>query len=81
MMETTDGFRIAERDLELRGPGELLGLRQSGFLNFRVADAARDQALLPAAQQAADLMLRAHRDRVEPLIRRWLGGRQDYGGV
>jgi ATP-dependent DNA helicase RecG len=46
-----------------------------------VADPARDQSLLPAAQQAADLMLRAHRDRVEPLIRRWLGRREDYGGV
>jgi ATP-dependent DNA helicase RecG len=46
-----------------------------------VADPARDQSLLPAAQQAADLMLRAHRDRVEPLIRRWLGRREDCGGV
>jgi ATP-dependent DNA helicase RecG len=77
----TSGFVIAQKDLEMRGPGEVLGTRQTGDLNFRVADPARDQSLLPAAQQAADLMLRAHRDRVEPLIRRWLGRREDYGGV
>jgi ATP-dependent DNA helicase RecG len=77
----TSGFVIAQKDLEMRGPGEVLGTRQTGDLNFRVADPARDQSLLPAAQQTADLMLRAHRDRVEPLIQRWLGRREDYGGV
>jgi len=77
----TSGFVIAQRDLEMRGPGEVLGTRQTGDLDFRVADPARDQSLLPAAQQAADLMLRDHRDLVEPLIRRWLGLREDYGGV
>jgi ATP-dependent DNA helicase RecG len=77
----TSGFVIAQKDLEMRGPGEVLGTRQTGDLSFRVADPARDQALLPAAQQAADLMLREHCDDVEPLIRRWLGRREDYGGV
>jgi ATP-dependent DNA helicase RecG len=57
MKETTDGFRIAERDLELRGPGELLGIRQSGFLAFRVADLARDAGLLGEAREAARRVL------------------------
>ncbi len=57
MMETTDGFRIAERDLELRGPGELLGLRQSGYLDFRVADLVRHSALLLEARDDARRVL------------------------
>ena len=57
MMETTDGFRIAERDLELRGPGELLGVRQSGFLNFRVADLLRHGELLLEARDDAKRIL------------------------
>jgi ATP-dependent DNA helicase RecG len=77
----SSGFVIAQKDLEMRGPGEVLGTRQTGDLAFRVADPARDQSLLPAAQRAADLMLRGHPDLVEPLIRRWLGRREDYGRV
>ncbi len=77
----SSGFVIAQKDLEMRGPGEVLGTRQTGDLDFRVADPARDQSLLPAAQQTADLMLRDHRDAVEPLIRRWLRQKADYGGV
>ena len=77
----SSGFVIAQKDLEMRGPGEVLGTRQTGDLAFRVADPARDQSLLPAAQRAADLMLRDHPDLVEPLIRRWLGRREDYGRV
>ena len=77
----SSGFVIAQKDLEMRGPGEVLGTRQTGDLAFRVADPARDQSLLPAAQQAADLMLRDYPELVEPLIRRWLGRREDYGRV
>jgi ATP-dependent DNA helicase RecG len=77
----SSGFVIAQKDLEMRGPGEVLGTRQTGDLAFRVADPARDQSLLPAAQRAADLMLRGHPDLVGPLIRRWLGRREDYGRV
>ncbi|HSQ08885.1 MAG TPA: ATP-dependent DNA helicase RecG, partial [Chromatiaceae bacterium] len=77
----SSGFDIAQKDLEMRGPGEVLGTRQTGDLAFRVADPARDQSLLPAAQQAADLMLRDYPELVEPLIRRWLGRREDYGRV
>ena len=77
----SSGFVIAQKDLEMRGPGEVLGTRQTGDLAFRVADPARDQSLLPAAQRAADLMLRDYPELVEPLIRRWLGRREDYGRV
>ena len=58
MKETTDGFRIAERDMQLRGPGELLGVRQSGFLSFRVADLLVHGALLIAARDDAKRILR-----------------------
>jgi hypothetical protein len=54
---------------------------QAGDLAFRVADPARDQSLLPAAQQAADLLLRDYPELVEPLVRRWLGRREDYRRV
>jgi ATP-dependent DNA helicase RecG len=77
----SSGFVIAQKDLEMRGPGEVLGTRQTGDLAFRVANPARDQSLLPAAQQAADLLLRDYPELVEPLIRRWLGAREDYGRV
>ena len=73
MRETTDGFRIAEKDLELRGPGELLGTRQTGLAGFRIADPVRDSALLPQVQSAADALL-AHVPQVaDRLIARWIG--------
>jgi ATP-dependent DNA helicase RecG len=79
--ETNDGFAIAARDLELRGPGEVLGTRQTGLLSLRIADLVRDQAMLPAVQRCASKMLRLHRDRVDPLIERWVGGAVDYAEV
>jgi ATP-dependent DNA helicase RecG len=81
LRETTDGFRIAYKDYKMRGPGEVLGTRQTGEIQFRIADPGRDERLLAAAQQAADLILDRHPDHAEPLIARWLGGRPDYGGV
>src|SRR5690606_4189339 len=57
MRATNDGFEISRRDLELRGPGELLGTRQTGLMQMRVADLVRDADLLPKVQQAAELML------------------------
>lgn len=78
---TTNGFEIAERDLALRGAGEVLGTRQTGAVQFRVADPLRDQSLVAAAQEAADLVLALHPDWVRPLIRRWLGAREVYGQV
>ncbi|WP_295430872.1 ATP-dependent DNA helicase RecG [uncultured Thiodictyon sp.] len=78
---TLDGFRIAEEDLKMRGAGEVLGTRQTGTLEFRVADPLRDQHLTGAAQRAADLILARHPDLVEPLIQRWLGRREAFGVV
>jgi ATP-dependent DNA helicase RecG len=73
LRETNDGFAIAEKDLEIRGAGEVLGTRQTGMVTFRIADLSRDAGLLPAVQMAADALLGAHPAHAEPLIRRWLG--------
>jgi len=78
---TNDGFEVARRDLELRGPGELLGTRQAGLMQLKVADLMRDADLLPGVQSAADVMMRAHADNIAPLERRWIGGSTRYGKV
>ncbi len=78
---TNDGFEIARKDLELRGPGEVLGTRQAGLLQLHIADLARDQHLLPEIEQTAALLLNNHPDHVPPLIRRWLGEGAQYGEV
>lgn len=75
---SNDGFVIAEQDMRLRGPGEVLGTRQTGLMQMRIADLVRDADLLPAVQQAAERMLSRHPAHVEPLIRRWLGDRLRY---
>lgn len=77
----SNGFRIAEVDLKLRGAGEVLGTRQAGMAQWRLADPLREDALIPAAQQAADRLLARWPERVQPLIERWLGRREDYGRV
>ncbi len=79
--ETNDGFVIARRDLELRGPGELLGTRQTGLAEMRVADLMRDSDLLPAVQAAAEVLLRDNPDAVQGLTRRWVGGGERYGRI
>ncbi|MCR4302503.1 MAG: ATP-dependent DNA helicase RecG [Sulfuricaulis sp.] len=81
MRETSDGFEIARRDLEMRGPGELLGTRQAGMPLFHIADLLRDRALLPRVQSVAELVLQEYPDRVEPIVRRWLGSAEEYGRV
>jgi len=81
LRETNDGFEIARRDLEMRGPGELLGTRQTGLAAFHIADIVRDHRLLPRVQQTAAHLHERHPERVEPIIRRWLGRREDYGAV
>jgi len=78
MRETTDGFLISQKDLELRGPGEILGTRQTGEMQFRVADLLRDQYLLEEAREAADWLLRQAPEKVRPLIDRWLGADTRY---
>ncbi|EKT4465340.1 ATP-dependent DNA helicase RecG [Pseudomonas putida] len=81
MRETNDGFVIAEKDLELRGPGEMLGTRQTGLLQFKVADLMRDADLLPAVRDAAQALLARWPDHVSPLLDRWLRHGQQYGQV
>jgi len=81
LRETTDGFKIAERDLELRGPGEILGTRQTGELAFRVTNLLRDKDMLPAVQQAANVIIRDHPELILPLMLRWLRGVLQYGQV
>jgi ATP-dependent DNA helicase RecG len=81
LRETTDGFAIAERDLALRGPGEVLGTRQTGEMGFRIADLLRDQPMVPQVQRAADLVLARYPERVDPLIRRWVGEKSRYASV
>jgi ATP-dependent DNA helicase RecG len=81
LRETTDGFAIARKDLELRGPGEVLGTRQTGMLNLRIADLMRDQKMLGAVSHTAERLLSEYPDRIAPLIRRWLGDAERYGNV
>ena len=81
MRETTDGFEIAERDLALRGPGEVLGTRQTGAASFKIADLSRDRHLLPMVRALADQLLHSAPDFAARLIRRWLVNRMDYAKV
>jgi ATP-dependent DNA helicase RecG len=81
MRGTNDGFEIARRDLELRGPGELLGTRQTGLAQMRVADLLRDADMLPKVQIAAESLLRDWPLHVAPLVRRWVGHAEQYGRV
>ncbi len=81
LRDSSDGFEIAAQDLRLRGPGEVLGTRQTGIAQMRIADLVRDADLLPDVQRAADVMLAGHRDRIAPLVRRWHGGSERYASV
>ena len=78
MAETSDGFEIARRDLDIRGPGEFLGARQSGAPLLRFADLALDSRLLEAARKLAPLMLDRHPELAGRHVSRWLGGKTDY---
>lgn len=78
---TTDGFAIARRDLELRGPGEVLGTRQTGLMQFRIADPVRDGELIEPIRQTADTLLADYPHAAEAIIARWIGQGQTYGDV
>jgi len=78
MAQTHDGFEIARRDLEIRGPGEFLGARQSGDAMLRFADLEMDGALLQWARAAAPWMLERHPRLAGQHIERWLGGRAQF---
>ncbi len=79
LRDTSDGFRIAERDLELRGPGEVLGTRQTGAVGFRIADPARDGDLLPAVRAGATRLLSETPNHAVGLVERWLADGERYG--
>ncbi|WP_293627468.1 ATP-dependent DNA helicase RecG [Salinisphaera sp.] len=81
LRETGDGFAIARADLELRGPGEVLGTRQTGAASFRIADLVRDGVWVEKALAAADDVLAYHPREAATLIERWAGGRGGYAGV
>jgi ATP-dependent DNA helicase RecG len=81
LRDTTDGFEVSRRDLELRGPGELLGTRQTGLMQMKVADLVRDADLLPRVHRAAEVMMERHGDNIAPLKRRWIGAGTRYGKV
>jgi ATP-dependent DNA helicase RecG len=80
LRDSQDGFIIAEKDLEIRGPGEVLGTRQTGLLQFRIAEFERDQRWIEEIRTQAPKLLDSP-VRVEALIRRWLGDRLRYGDV
>ena len=81
MRSTTNGFDIARVDLEIRGPGEVLGTRQTGMLQLRIANILRDQDLIPDVQECAKQLFAKHPERVDALIDRWLGKSMEFGQV
>ena len=81
LRDTNDGFLVAQRDLELRGPGELLGTRQTGLPQYRIADLARDAELMPKVQVAAESIRRNANTLSDEIVRRWLGDAGRYGKV
>ena len=81
LRQTNDGFAIAEKDLQLRGPGELLGTRQTGLAAFRIADLARDADLLPQVHGLADRLLAQMPEVADRVIARWVGGAARYAAA
>jgi ATP-dependent DNA helicase RecG len=81
LRDSNDGFLIAEKDLQLRGPGEVMGIRQTGQINFKIADLVRDADLLDNIQTIADSLFADAPETVAPLIGRWLGRSPDYSEV
>ncbi len=72
LRETNDGFVIAQKDLDMRGPGEILGTRQAGLVNLKIADLIRDQYLFADVQRIATLLLSDFSEYIDPLLQRWL---------
>jgi len=81
LRDTNDGFIVAQRDLELRGPGELLGTRQTGLPQYRIADLSRDGELMPKVQKTAQVVLRESPAIATALVRRWIADAGRYGKV
>jgi ATP-dependent DNA helicase RecG len=81
MRDSNDGFYIAEQDLALRGPGQVLGTQQTGLMSFRMADLMRDAELLDPVKSVADYIEQFYPSHIDPLVDRWLGDRELYGNV
>jgi len=81
MRESTDGFYIAEKDLELRGPGQVLGTQQTGLMTFRVADIGRDSSMLDDVKRVSEKLTADYPDAVDPLVNRWVGERMQFVNV
>jgi ATP-dependent DNA helicase RecG len=81
LRETNDGFKVAQKDLELRGPGEMLGTRQTGLMQFRIADIVRDEHWFAEVKKTADYIISRHPQAVKPLVRRWLGKAERFANV
>jgi len=81
LRETNDGFKVAEKDLELRGPGEVLGTRQTGLMQMRIADIVRDEYWFVEVKKTALYIIKNHPQAVKPLVRRWLGKADRFANV
>lgn len=81
MRESNDGFYIAEKDMEIRGPGQMLGTEQTGLMSFKVADISRDALLLDDVKTAADFIFSDHPTLIDKLVHRWVADREQYGQV
>lgn len=81
LRETNDGFEVARKDLALRGPGELLGTRQTGLAEMKIADIIRDQDLIPEVNRLAQRLINDYPEVIDPLINRWIGKKMDYQNV
>ena len=81
MRESSDGFYIAEKDLELRGPGEVLGTRQTGLMELRIAQIPTHNHLLDKVQALSEEIQASHPELAEPLIQRWTGSSREFAKV
>ncbi|MFT4732958.1 MAG: ATP-dependent DNA helicase RecG [Gammaproteobacteria bacterium] len=81
LRDSTDGFYIAEKDLEIRGPGEILGTKQTGIADLKIADLIRDAALIPEIKNMAELVWREYPSNSQALINRWLAYKEEYGNA
>jgi ATP-dependent DNA helicase RecG len=81
LRDSQDGFLIAEKDLQLRGPGEVMGTRQTGQVAFKIADLVKDADLLDNIPEIANTLFATSPESISPLIKRWLGRNSDYSEV
>lgn len=81
LRDSQDGFVISEKDLEIRGPGEVLGTKQTGIAEFKVANLMRDRRMIPTVQHYAKQLIVKHPDIAEALIKRWLNNREIYSNA